>query len=301
MTERTTNAAPPNLPLESWREAKTTLHLFTQIVGKVRLALHPRWNHWWHVTLFPSARGLTTGPIPVDDRLVELEFDFFDHALHVRCSAGSAGAVPLRPDLPVADFYAQLMRTLARAEVAVDLRARPFDPTRVGSDIPFEDDATHRHYDPAQVARFHRMLAWSHGVFVRFRGGFTGKSSPPHFFWHSFDLALTRFSTHPAPVAEGADAVTKEAYSHEVISFGFWPGDDTTPEPAYYAYASPEPANLRDALLRPTAARWTGDASALAILTYADVRRAADPQGALLEFLQSAFEAGAAGAERWRG
>jgi hypothetical protein len=292
--------ALPDLPLESWREAKTTLHLYTQIVGKVRLALHPTWNHWWHATLAPSVRGLTTGPIPVDLRLVELEFDFLDHALLVRASDGFSGVVPLARDVSVAAFYVQVTDALASAEVPVRLKTKPFDPVRVGSDIPFERDETHRHYEPSQVERFHRILAWSHGVFAEFRGRFDGKSSPPQFFWHSFDLALTRFSLRPAPVAEDADAVTKEAYSHEVISFGFWPGDDTTPEPAYYAYAAPEPAGLREAPLRPAAARWTGETSALAILPYADVRRADDPRASLLEFLQSAFEAGAAGTERWR-
>lgn len=300
MQDRKATAQLPELPLEAWRDAKTTLHLYSQIIGKVRLALHPKWNHWWHVSLYPSARGLTTGAIPVDIRLVELEFDFIAHALTIRSSQGEASTIPLRSGLSVAEFYTLVMRALTSMNIQAHIQARPYDPSRAGSDIPFEQDKAHHHYDPSQVERFHRILGWSYGVFAEFRGWYAGKSTPPHFFWHSFDLALTRFSGRRAALPEGADAVTKEAYSHEVISFGFWPGDAVTPEPAYYAYAAPEPPGLREAPLRPAAARWTGEASALAILPYAEVRREPNPKAAVLEFLQSTFDAGAAGEDRWR-
>jgi len=288
----TANQYPP-LPLAEWQDTKTTLHLFTQIVGKVRLGLNPRMNHWWHVPLYVSARGLTTGAIPRRGRNFEMEFDFLAHDLVVRTSEGVVRQVPL-PGQSVADFYGNLQTCLNDLDIKVRLLARPFDPERVQSDVPFAEDRTHATYDPEYVQRFWHILVGVESIFRVFRGRYLGKCSPIHFFWHSFDLAVTRFSGRAAAVADDADPVTREAYSHEVISAGFWPGDNNVPEPAFYAYTAPEPAGLHGVRLLPAEACWQdANGSSLALYRYEDFRNAADPAAALLDFLQSSYDAGA--------
>lgn len=252
---------PPPLPLASWEDTKRTLHLYLQIVGKVRLALHPKLNHWWHVTLYPSPRGLTTGAIPVGGELLELE-----HLFTVHSSTRPSWRLP-RPQL----------------------LARPYDPARVGSDLPFAQDTQHARYDAEAVTHFWQLLAWTHGIFSSFRGGFNGKSSPVHLFWHSLDLAHTRFSGRAAP-REGGTLADREAYSHELVSFGFWAGDASVPEFAFYSYTYPEPPGLREAPLEPEGAHWS---EGMALLSLPDLRAQPDPEGALLRFLESTYQAGA--------
>lgn len=284
------DARLPPLPLEDWEATKDTLHLWAQIVGKTRLALMPMRNHWWNVTLYPSARGLTTRRMPLDAHNLEIEIDLVDHRLGARTTESEAG-FELHDGLSVADFHRRLTGTLGILDVSVDIRAEPFG---VPTTTPFADDRDHASYDADAVARFLRVVQWSTDVFEEFAGWYCGKASPVHLFWHSFDLAVSRFSGKRAAARPGVDAVTAEAYSHEVISFGFWAGDRNNPFPAYYSYTAPEPAELRDQALRPPTAEWLAQANgSLAVLRYEDVRSAPDPRAALLDFLQSAFEAGA--------
>jgi hypothetical protein len=280
----------PPLPFDDWKPTKDTLHLWAQIVGKTRLALMPMRNHWWNVTLYPSARGLTTRRMPVDAHNLELELDLVDHRLNAR-TTGSEHGFELHDGLSVADFHAHLTDTLNVLDVRVDIRAEPFG---VPTTTPFPADREHASYDTDAVTRFLHVLQWSADVFEEFAGWYCGKTSPVHVFWHSFDLATSRFSGKRAPAGPGVDPVTAEAYSHEIISFGFWAGDAIDPFPAYYSYTAPEPDGVREQVLRPPAAGWQpyGNGS-LAILRYDDVRSSPDPKATLLEFLQSAYEAGA--------
>jgi hypothetical protein len=287
-----TNQFPP-LPLAEWQDTKTTLHLFAQIVGKVRLGLNPRMNHWWHVPLYVSARGLTTGTIPHRGRNFEMELDFLDHDLVVRTSEDEIRKVPLT-GISVAEYYGRVLDCLHDLDIRPRMLARPFDPDKVKSDIPFAQDQIHATYDPEYVQRFWNILVGIDSIFRVFRGRYLGKCSPIHFFWHSFDLAVTRFSGRAVEVSADADPVTREAYSHEVISVGFWPGDEYVPEPAFYAYVAPEPAGLREESLQPAEAWWQeANGSSMALYRYEDFRVAADPAGALLKFLQSSYDAGA--------
>jgi Family of unknown function (DUF5996) len=280
----------PPLPLEEWEATKDTLHLWAQIVGKTRLALMPMRNHWWNVTLYPSARGLTTRRMPLVLHNLEIEVDLVDHRLSAR-TTGSLASFELHDGLSVADFHARLTDTLNALDVPVDIRAEPFG---VPMTTPFPADRDHASYDADAVTRFLRVLQWSADVLEEFAGWYCGKASPVHLFWHSFDLATSRFSGERAPARPGVDAVTAEAYTHEVISFGFWAGDRNNPFPAYYSYTAPEPTGLREQALRPQAAEWLPfGTGSLAILRYDEVRGARDPSATLLEFLQSAYEAGA--------
>jgi len=289
------SAAWPALPYEDWRETKETLHRFAQIVGKVRMALVPPLNHWWHVTLRPSAHGLTTGPMPAGDRWAEIEFDFVDHRVHVRTSEGRAASIALRDRLPCARFYADLFAALSDVGVEVEILPRPFD---LGDSPPFAQDTLHDRYDAAAVERFWTVVRRTDEVLARFASGFSGKASPTHLFWHSFDLAHARFSGRRAPAIPGADPVTAEAYSHEVIAFGWWPGDERrTPYPAFYSYTAPEPDGLTGHPLEPADAAWTDTGNgSLAVLPYDAVRAAGDPAAALLAFFESAYRAGATAA-----
>jgi Family of unknown function (DUF5996) len=280
----------PSLPLEEWAATKDTLHLWAQIVGKTRLALMPMRNHWWNVTLYPSARGLTTRRMPLEAHNLEIEMDLVDHRLWARTTESEAG-FGLHDGLSVAGFHRHLTDTLNGLDVRVDIRAEPFG---VPSTTPFPTDRDHASYDADAVTRFLRVLQWSADVLEEFAGWYCGKTSPVHLFWHGFDLAVTRFSGKRAAARPGVDAVTAEAYTHEVVSFGFWAGDRTSPFPAYYSYTAPEPPELREQPLRPQTAEWTTQANgSLAIFRYEDARSSSDPKAALLEFLQSAFEAGA--------
>ncbi len=288
----TTNDPFPPLPLEAWQDTKVTLHLFAQIVGKIRLTLTPKVNHWWHVPLYVSARGLTTGPMPYESRNFELVLDLIDHRLAGRVSSGETFQIPLQGQ-SVAGFYEEVLATLKRVGIEVKILANPFDPERVKSHEPFLTDTAHDTYDPEFAHRFWSILVPIDSIFKEFRGRFLGKCSPVHFFWHSFDLAVTRFSGRAAPVPEGADPVTREAYSHEVISAGFWVGDDNVPEPAFYSYTAPEPKGLNEEIIRPTDAGWKEqNGSSMALYRYEDFRSSADPRRALLDFLQSTYEAG---------
>lgn len=283
----------PDIPLDAWRPTKNTLHLYLQVVGKIRLKTHPRINHWWHVPFYVSPRGLTTRTIPYNGGNFEIEFDFQDHELKIRTSNGGYEDFALFDGLTVADFYASVFANLAKLGIKPQIKAVPYDTI---SKTPFADDTEHKAYDKEYVERFHRTLVAVDDIFEEFRGRFTGKSTPVHVFWHSFDLALTRFSGKPAPPIDGANMVTREAYSHEVISFGFWFGDDKeggVPAPAFYSYTAPAPAGLADEPL-PSPASWQEPyGSPMALLMYEDARNAEDPRERILEFLESAYQAGA--------
>ena len=278
----------PALPFEAWRPTCDTLHMWTQIVGKVRLALAPPVNHWWQVPLYVSARGLTTTAIPYQNRSFEIEFDFLSHVLAIRTCEGDTRTVKLEPK-SVAVFYAEFMVALASLGLSVRIWTMPqeFDDP-----IPFDKDTTHAAYERDPVERFWRVLRSVDAVLKEFRGGFIGKASPVHFFWGSFDLCVTRFSGRRAPPMPQADPVTREGYSHEVSSVGWWPGDATTPYPTFYAYAAPEPAGFGAATVRPDAAFYDGAAGQFR-LKYDDVRSAASPRGTLLDFCDSTYAAAA--------
>ena len=281
----------PNIPLSEWRPTKDTLHLYCQIVGKVRLAMHPRLNHWWHVPLYVSPRGLTTRTIPSSGGNFEIEFDFQDHLLTARTSGGVYEEFALYDGLTVADFYTSVFQNLAKLGIEPKIRPIPYEAP---STTPFPENTGNSSYDKEYVQRFHRTLVTVDDILNEFRGRFLGKSTPVHMFWHSFDLALTRFSGKRAPVRDGAGLVEREAYSHEVISFGFWFGDDNVAAPAFYSYTAPEPASLAKEPLSPPAAKWSESNGAhLALLMYDDARGADDPRQAVLEFLESAYLAGA--------
>jgi len=278
----------PELHLADWRPTKDTLHLYCQIVGKVRLATTPPRNQWWNVPLYVDVRGLTTRRLHQGDTTFQIDFDFVDHSLVVRTSDGRTRSFELAGGVPVADFDAQLHEALRELEVDVAIRERPFG---LPITTPFPEDREHASWDRSAIERYGRILDWTDGVFEEFSGWFGGKTSPVHLFWHSFDLAVTRFSGRPAP-AINADAVTREAYSQEVISFGFWAGDDNVPDSSYYSYTAPEPEGLRDEPL--PVGDWVDSGSgSLALLPYDLVRTARDPRGTLLAFMQGAYEAGA--------
>ena len=288
----------PDLPTAAWRDSCETLHLWTQIVGKIRLSRTPWLNHSWHVTLYVSARGLTTSPIPNDPGNFQIDFDFIDHLLRISTSGGAKREFALSGQ-SVSSFYADVTAALAELgiEVAIDEM-----PNELPDPIRFSQDDRHASYDPDAVRRFFRILVNADRVFKQFRTGFLGKASPVHFFWGSFDLAVTRFSgrrapRHPGGVPHLSDDVACEAYSHEVSSAGFWPGSGAIDYPAFYSYAYPEPPGFRAAPLRPEAAFFS-EALGEFILPYDAVRLSAQPDQALLDFLQSTYEA-AANAAKW--
>jgi hypothetical protein len=278
----------PALPFAEWKDTCATLHMWTQIVGKVRLELSPYLNHWWEVPLYVSARGLTTSPIPYAAGIFEVEFDFIEHALRIETSAGETEVLELVPQ-SVADFYREFMSTLK--SLGIDVKIWPM-PVEIPNPIRFDQDTLHASYDAVYAERFWRVLVAVDKVFKEFRGRFIGKDSPVHFFWGSFDLAVTRFSGRRAPERPGADKVTKEAYSHEVSSVGWWPGGGDVAHPAFYSYAAPEPAGFNDALVKPAQAGYSDQLKEF-ILSYEDVRTAPDPRAALLDFCQSIYEAAA--------
>ena len=278
----------PSLPLEEWKETYATLHMWTQIVGKIRLVQSPLINHWWQVPLYVSARGLTTSAIPYETRSFEIDFDFIDHQLLIKTSDGITKSIALAPR-SVADFYSELMETLRALGIEIEINARPDE---VPDPIPFAEDQTHAAYAPEYANRFWRILVQADRVFKEFRARFIGKCSPVHFFWGSFDLAVTRFSGRRAPAREGADSITREAYSHEVISHGFWPGSGNIQSPAFYSYTAPEPAGLPKEKIRPESAFYNPETGGF-ILLYDDVRQADSPDEVLMDFLESTYEAGA--------
>jgi len=282
----------PPLPLAEWEETKTTLQLWAQIVGKIRMASTTPLNHWWNVSLYLDVRGLTTRRMHAANGIsFEIVFDFVDHRLVVATNGGAVESFELVDGLSVAAFDERVHATLARLGVDVAIREEPYG---VSSTTPFPADRGHAAYDRDAVQRFWRILDWTDGVLQEFAGWYCGKTSPVHLFWHSFDLALTRFGGRRAPPRPEADSVTREAYTHEVVSFGFWAGDERVREPTYYAYAAPEPTGLRERRLQPAQAFWADQGGgSLARLPYEAVRAAADPRATLLSFLESAYRAGA--------
>jgi len=278
----------PQLHLDDWRATKDTLHLYSQILGKIRLATTASRNHWWNAPLYVDVRGLTTRRLHHRDTTFEITIDFVDHALIVRTADGRAKSFELASGVPVADFDARIHATLKELGIDVAIKEEPFG---VPMSTPFAQDVEHAAWDREAIERFGRILDWSDSVLEEFSGWFNGKTSPVHLFWHSFDLAVTRFSGRPgAPI--DADPVTQEAYTHEVISFGYWPGDDNLGDAAYYSYTAPEPDGLGDQPL--PAGAWTDSGTgSLAILPYEAVRTARAPRTTLLAFCQSAYEAGA--------
>jgi uncharacterized protein DUF5996 len=273
----------------SGQETHDTLHMWMQIVGKTRLALAPKQNHWWQVPLYVTSRGLTTSPMPYGPRAFEVEFDFIDHRLVVKTSEGASREVALRPQ-SVADFYREYMGLLA--SLGIDVKLWPV-PVEIEHPIPFLEDRLHASYEAAHAHRFFRMLLQADRITKRFQGRFLGKTSPVHVFWGAFDLACTRFSGRRAPEHKDTEWwVLREANSHEEISVGFWPGSATVAEPAFYAYTRPEPPGLESATIRPAAAYYSRDLADF-ILPYEAVRSASSPDEAVLEFYQSAYDAGA--------
>lgn len=278
----------PALPLSEWQPTCETLHMCTQIVGKVRLALAPPLNHWWHSTFYVNARGLTTSLIPYGSGGFEVEFDFLSHNLIFHTTSGESRVLQLVPR-SVAEFYREFMSSLRALGIQVTINTMPQE---VPNPIPLDQDETHASYDPQYANRFWRVLVSSARVMEKFRGLYCGKSSPVHFFWGSFDLAVTRFSGREAPPRKGADRVTQEAYSQEVISAGFWPGSGEINDAAFYAYASPEPSGFSQAKVAPSKAFYRPSMSEF-FLMYEDVRNTASPGDTLMQFLQSTYEAGA--------
>jgi Family of unknown function (DUF5996) len=278
----------PALPFDSWKDTLATLHMWAQIVGKVRLKLSPPVNHWWNVPFYISARGMTTSAMPYQQRDIEVEFDFIEHKLHIDTSDGRVVKLALKPQ-SVAEFYDQFMAALRELGVGVHIWTVPCE---IPDPIPFENDSTHAAYDAEAAHKFWRMLVWVNQIFNEFRGGFQGKASPVHFFWGSFDLAVTRFSGRVAPPRPGADSITREAYSHEVSSAGFWPGGGEIKGPAFYSYAAPEPSGFAERSVGPQAAFYHPQMKEF-LLMYDDVRAAASPKAALMEFLQSTYDAAA--------
>jgi len=292
-------AAWPSLPFNEWKDTCETLHMLTQVVGKIRLVQSPWINHSWHAPLYVTPRGLTTTPIPHGSRTFEIGFDFIDHVLHIETSDGATRTVKLAPR-PVAHFYEELTGKLAELGLPVQINTTP---NEVVEAIAFENDREHASYDAEYANRFWRALVQADRVFKEFRARFIGKCSPVHFFWGSFDLAVTRFSgrtapPHPGGVPHLPDWVAREAYSHEVSSCGFWPGSDQMPEPVFYSYAYPEPEGFATAPVRPHGAGYHAGLREF-ILPYEEVRQSASPDRALLEFLQTTYEA-AADLGKWK-
>jgi hypothetical protein len=281
----------PELPFQKWKETCATLHMWTQIVGKIRLVQTPWTNHSWHVTLYLTVRGLTTSPIPHGQNTFQIDFDFIDHQLRIEKSDGSSRTLELQPQ-SVANFYRAVMGALNELQLPVHI-----DPTpnEIPNPIRFDQDEEHRSYDPEYANRFWHVLAQADRVFKQFRSGFCGKCSPVHFFWGSFDLAVTRFSgriapPHPGGIPHLPDSVTREAYSQEVSSLGFWPGNEAVPQAIFYSYAYPEPKGFAEAKIKPAAAAYNPQVKEF-VLPYEAVRTAASPDDVLLEFAQSTYDA----------
>jgi Family of unknown function (DUF5996) len=282
----------PELPLAEWEDTKNTLHLWLQIVGKVRLAATPSRNHWWNAPLYVDVHGLTTRLMYAENGVTfEIRFDFIDHRLAIEASGGEVEAFDLEDGLSVAGFDRKLHSALRVLGIDAAIQETPY---RLPSTTPFPSDEGHASYDSGAVERFWRIFEWTDRVFEEFAGWYCGKTSPVHLFWHGLDLAVTRFNGQRAPDMPNASPVDREAYSHEVISFGFWMGDEKVREPTYYSYTAPEPEGLRRQPLRPSEAFWADPGrSPAAMLPYEAVRSARDPRRTLLSFLESAYQAGA--------
>ena len=293
MTDSVASTDWPALPYAEWAPTAATLHMWTQIVGKIRLRQTPWVNHSWHVPLYLTARGLTTSPIPHGRRTFQIDFDFHAHRLNIATSSGATHDLPLMPQT-TADFYASLMAALKELDVPVRIHG---SPNEVEDPIPFAEDTVHADYDGDAVRRFWQALSRADRVFSEFRAGFIGKCSPVHFFWGSFDLAVTRFSgreapPHPGGIPNMPEWVAREAYSHEVSSAGFWPGSDAMPQAIFYSYAYPAPAGFDTATVAPADAAWNADLGEF-VLSYDAVRESDDPERTLLAFLESTYAAAA--------
>jgi hypothetical protein len=280
--------ALPALPFDSWKDTLGTLHMWAQIVGKVRLKFCPLVNHWWNAPFYVTARGMTTSAMPYQQRAIEVHFDFIDHRLRIESSDGRVVTMALAPQ-SVAEFYKRFMAALGELGVNVHISTVPCE---LPNPIPFEQDYAHASYDAEAAHKFWSIVVWADEILKEFRGGFQGKASPVHFFWGSFDLAVTRFSGRTAPERPGADSITREAYSHEVSSAGFWPGGGDIKGPAFYSYAAPEPPGFAERRVLPQAAFYHPQMKEF-LLMYDDVRAAASPKAALMEFLQSTYDAAA--------
>jgi hypothetical protein len=279
----------PALPLAEWKDTYATLHMWTQIVGKVRLALSANINHWWGTAFYVTARGLTTSAIPYEKGIFEVHFDFVHHALVIETSLGESRTFRLAPRT-VAAFYEEFMDALHSLGINVKVWGMPVEVPRP---VRFKLDESHASYDSEYAHRFWQVLATVTPILQKFRAGFIGKASPVHFFWGSFDLAVTRFSGRRAPARPDADIITKEGYSHECISVGFWPGDgEVIKDAAFYAYAAPEPAGFKDSAVQPAEAFYSTEKNEF-FLMYEDVRVSKSPELALLDFCESTYEAGA--------
>jgi len=289
MLKKTDFYSYPALPLEEWEETKNMLHLYIQIIGKIRLALFPKTNHWWHAPLYISTRGITTRPIPYNEMIFEIEFDLLHHVLSIKTSNGNNELIKLN-GISVSQFYRNVFCMLSKLGIDVDIKASPYD---IISKTPFENNHEHTQYNKEYVSRFWHILVLVNSVFEEFRAKYTGKSTPVHLFWHHLDLVVTRFSGKKAPLKKWPNKVEREAYSHEVISFGFWAGDAIVREPAFYAYMFPEPKNLTNAPLEPKDAIWNTDPGfAMAFLPYESVRQSTSPNQKIMQFLESTYHAG---------
>jgi len=287
---RATDFDFPELPYPAWATSKAYLHQILQMVGKVRMMLHPKLNHWWHVALYPSTRGLSTGLIPYCDRDFEIEVDMQNHELRLHFGESPGRHIPLG-ELSIAEVYEALFQQLEERQFPITINAHPY---MLADKKPFYENTARPDYQPVYVQRYHQILNEINNIFQEFRGRFTGKATPVHWFWHSFDLAYTRFSGRKAPPRITGTRVDREAYSHEVISFGFWPGDDNFQQAAFYAYSYPSPAGLTDQPLQPEKAFWGElNGSPYAFLLYDDFRNSDNPRVALLDFLESVYQAAA--------
>ncbi len=284
----------PPLPLDEWETSKITLHLILQIIGKVRLKLTPRKNHWWYITLYISPRGITTGSIPFDEgrHTFQITFDVLQREIELLSSKGRRVRIALLEGKTVGEIYGELKAALQELEVEVRILAIPFD---MGVDTPFADITAYHHFQWAYIHRFWDIMRWVDGVLKEFSGRFYGKTCPVHLYWHHLDLTVTRFSGAAAPPLDpDARLSDKDAYSHEVISFGFWAGDEDVRQPAFYSYTYPSPEGLEEEKLLPAEARWIeSNGSPMAFLDYEDLRKSSDPRSRLLDFLESAYRAGA--------
>jgi hypothetical protein len=282
----------PPLVLDEWIETKKTLQLYLQIVGKIKLKLMPYKNHWWHIPFYLNSRGIGTGLVPYKERLMEINFDFCKHELVITTNHNETETMPLQNGLCVAEFYKHIFAMLYKLGVEVKILSRPYE---LEPDIPFGSDYQHCSYDREYVTRFWKILSFVDPVLKEFSGRFIGKCSPVHIFWHSFDIAVTRFSGRKAPAMPGANRVNAEAYSQEVISAGFWPGDNNVKEPAFYSYTVPAPDGITEENLLPAGdVKWIQqNGSPMALYTYEDMRKETEPRKALLQFLESSYMAGA--------
>ena len=281
----------PEIPFESWEDTKDTLHLFIQILGKIRLALMPRKNHWWHATLYVTTRGISTEAMPYQERTLELHLDLIKHALEITTSDGNTREIALTDGLSVSEFYNLVFGTLKDLNIDIKILAKPYD---LKSKIPFAEDKTHKKYEAEKVTLFWQALTQIDQIFKEFSGRFYGKTSPVHFYWHHFDLTFYRFSGKKVPLNPESSIVEKDAYSHEIIGFGFWPGDDVVREATFYSYTYPLPAGIDKEPLKPETAEWMEyNGSPMAFFTYENLLKEPDPKIALLDFLESAYQAGA--------